>query len=510
MQKQETMHHHASTNHYLSWPKKPIIYQINTWVWLDSLSRTYNWPVTLENLPNKIYDELASYHVDAIWLMGVWHRSPAARQSALKYANQYKPALPDLTYEDIIGSPYAVGSYQVDEHLGGRYGLAVFRERLRERGMHLILDFVPNHVATDHAWVKVHPDYMLLGTPKDLEKRSDDFFAAHDITGKSLVVAHGRDPNFPGWIDTAQVNAFNPGARRAALHTLLDIAAQCDGVRCDMAMLMLNEIFNRTWGGYAGATPATEYWEDIIPRVKEAFPNFLFIGEVYWDMEARMHTVGFDYCYDKRLYDRLRDSKIGETRTHLHAPISFQSKLVRFIENHDEHRAADTFGIERQQAAAVLICTLPGATLLHDGQFSGRRVKLPVQIGRQPFEPPNETLKAFYARLMLEMRDPIYQQGLWRMFGVEPGQPNGTHHNLIAYGWQSPDDYRLIVVNLSGTQSQGHVQLGAWPEIGDYDWHLHDVPRGDRYLRHGELMENHGLYVDLRPYQSHIFHFERA
>lgn len=508
MQKQKTKD--FSADQRLVWPPKPIIYQINTWVWLDSLSRSYNWPVTLENLPSKVYDELASYHVDAIWLMGVWQRSAAARQSALKYADQYKPALPDLTFDDIIGSPYAVGAYQVDEHLGGRHGLAVFRERLRERGMQLILDFVPNHVATDHAWVQVHPEYLLLGTPKDLEKRANDFFAARDRIGKSIVVAHGRDPNFPGWIDTAQVNAFNPGLRRAALHTLLDIAAQCDGVRCDMAMLMLNEVFARTWGGYAGAPPATEYWEDIIPRVKEAFPSFLFIGEVYWDLEARMNALGFDYCYDKRLYDRLRDGRIGETRAHLCAPLDFQRKLIRFIENHDEARAAECFGIERQQAAAVMICTLPGATLLHDGQFSGRRVKLPVQIGRQPFEPPNEALRAFYMRLMLELRDPIYQEGEWRMFAVEPGQHNGTHYNLIAYGWRSAHDYRLIVINLSGAQSQGHVQLGAWPEIGDHDWHLHDVPRGDRYLRHGELMENHGLYVDLRPYQSHIFHFERA
>lgn len=492
------------------WPKKPFVYQINTWVWLDSLSRAYNWPVTLENIPERVLDELSSYNVDAIWLMGIWHRSPAARQSALKYAAQYKPALPDLTYDDIIGSAYAVGSYQPDEHFGGRHGLAIFRQKLRERGMKLLLDFVPNHVATDHAWVKVHPDYMVLGAPKDLEKRPDDFFTTHDFSGKIMTMAHGKDPYFPGWIDTAQVNAYSPGLRRAHLNTLLDIASQCDGVRCDMAMLMLNEVFSRTWHGYIGAAPETEYWTDIIPAVKNTYPDFLFMAEVYWDMEARLQSLGFDFCYDKRLYDRLRDNQITDARAHLVAPIAFQEGLVRFIENHDELRAADSLGIEREYPAAVLIATLPGAVLLHDGQFTGRRVKLPVQIGRQPHEPVNEALKAFYLRLLQEMRDPIYQTGEWTLFDVVAGKGNGSHQNLIAYGWRDATGHRLVVINLSDVQSQGHVQMRNWAEIADGSWHLHDVPNGDRYLRKGDLMENYGLYVDLRPYQSHIFHFERA
>ncbi len=494
-----------------TWPKKPFIYQINTWVWLDSLSRDYNWPITLENVPDKVLDELASYQVDAIWLMGIWWRSPAARSSALKYASQYKPALPDLTYDDIVGSFFAVGAYQVDENFGGRHGLAAFRERLRQRGMRLILDFVPNHVATDHAWVRVHPDYMVLGTPKDLEKRSSDFFSAKDATGKSLVVAHGRDPYFPGWIDTAQINVFSSGARHATLQTLLDIAGQCDGVRCDMAMLLVNDVFAQTWGDYLSAAPDREFWEEIIPPVKAQFPDFLFMAEVYWDMEARLHQLGFDFCYDKRLYDRIRDNKITEVRSHLIAPIGFQNRLVRFIENHDEQRAAETLGIPRSRPAVVMICTLPGATLLHDGQFIGRRVKLPVQIGRQPYEPPNEELKHFYLKVLEETRAPIYQQGTFGVFKVEKAKENSTHDNLIVYGWRDEHDYRLIVLNTSAMAAQGHVLLDElWPEIAESDWHLDDVLNGDRYLRKGDFLEDPGLYVDVPAYGTHVFKFERV
>jgi hypothetical protein len=493
-----------------TWPHKPFFYQINTWVWLDTLSRQYNYPITLENVPEAALEQLATYNVDAVWLMGVWQRSYNARASALKYAGQYKPALPDLTYDDIIGSPYAVGSYQVDENLGGKRGLADFRQRLSERGLKLILDYVPNHVASDHAWVRVHPDYMVLGTPKDLEKRATDFFSAKDATGKTVVVAHGRDPYFPGWVDTAQVNAFSPDARRASLANLLDIAEQCDGVRCDMAMLLLNEVFARTWQGYVGKSPKTEFWDEIIPNVKARHPNFLFMAEVYWDMEARLQMQGFDYTYDKRLYDRIMETKPDAIRDHLIAPLAFQERLVRFIENHDEHRAAESLGLQKSRPAAVLIATLPGATLLHDGQFIGRRVKLPVQIGRQPYEPANDELKAFYLQLLQETRAPIYQHGEWAQCKIAPGKENKTHLNLIAYGWRSGDEHRLIVVNLTAEQSQAHINLSAWPEVGTGNWNLFDFVNGDRYLREGDLLENVGLYVDLGPYQAHLFRFERA
>ncbi|MCB9450798.1 MAG: alpha-amylase [Anaerolineaceae bacterium] len=492
------------------WPEKPIIYEINTWVWLDSLSRGYNWPVTLENLPDHVLDEIVDTGCNVVWLMGIWWRSPAARASANKYVSEYRSALPDLTHDDVIGSPYAIGAYQVDENLGGAHGLAKFRQRLRERGILLILDFVPNHVATDHAWVRVHPEFLVLGSPSDLKKAPGNYFSARSATGQLIVVAHGRDPYFPGWIDTTQLNAFHKGLRAMVTNTLLDIAAQCDGVRCDMAMLMLNEVFKRTWGDHVASAPDTEFWTDIIPAVQAQYPDFHFIAEVYWGMEARLQGLGFNYTYDKHLYDLIMDSNVGEIRAHLHASLDYQRHSIRFIENHDEGRAAETLGLERSRPAATLICTLPGAMLLHQGQFEGRRVKLPVQIGRQPYEPVQDELKAFYDHLLAETCHPIYSSGEWRLFEITPGQENDTYKHLIAYGWRSNEDYRLIVVNLTGAPSQGHIRLEGWPDIPQHDWHLNDVLNGDRYLRQGELLDGIGLYVDLAPYQSHILHFERA
>lgn len=496
----------------MHWPTKPVIYQINTWVWLATLSQKYKRKITLKNVPDKELDHLAAYGVDAVWLMGVWARSPVGREMAKQYIHEYRPALPDITPDDIVGSPYAIYDYEVDDHLGGRKQLAHLRGRLRIRGLLLILDFVPNHVALDHHWVQDHPHYLMQGTARDLKRRPSDFYAAKDAWGRTVVVAHGRDPYFPGWADTAQVNAFNPLLRQAMCDTVRDIASQCDGVRCDMAMLLNTEIFKQTWTGFYDeeAVPETEFWTEIIPPVKADYPDFKFIAEVYWNMESDLQQLGFDFTYDKMLYDRITGHTPADVRAHLLGDIEFQKRLVRFIENHDEPRAYTALGPDKSRPAITLAATLPGALLLHDGQFTGRRAKLPVQIGRQPEEPVDEALETFYKLLLRELRADIYQTGQWIMFGLFPAwSHNDTYDNIIAHGWRSGGDFRLIVVNLTGIPSQGLVNLAPWrDDLAGCKWQLDDVLNGTNYMREGDRMLHPGLYIDLPPYQLHIFSFE--
>ena len=496
----------------MSWPAKFVIYEINTWVWLNSLSQQYQQAITLANVPDEVLDQLAAQHLDAIWMMGIWTRSPQGRQQALAYEDEYRPALPDITPADIVGSPYAVWAYAVDEHYGGREALAAFRQRLRQRGLSLILDYVPNHVALDHPWVQWHPGYLMQGSPKDLKARPSDFYAATDGWGRNLVVAHGRDPYFPGWSDTAQVNAFSPDYRRAAHDLLLDLASQCDGLRCDMAMLLVNRIFSHTWkDDFAEEDiPQTEFWDEMIPAVKEKYPDFLFMAEVYWNMEFDMQALGFDLTYDKLLYDRLVSGTPREVRVHLISEINFQKRLVRFTENHDEQRAYTSLGPEKSRPATVLAATLPGVALMYDGQFSGRRVKLPVQLGRQPQEPVDEDLMEFYMKLLAELDSPIYAEGRWRMFNLFPAWANNpSYDSLVAHGWSQDENYRLIVVNLTDTQAQALVNLSPWSRIAGQDWRLRDVLNGVDYTRQGDQMVRPGLYIDLPPYHAHIFQFEK-
>ncbi|MGB7950150.1 MAG: alpha-amylase family glycosyl hydrolase, partial [Candidatus Binatia bacterium] len=266
-----------------SWPKYPSIYEINTWVWLSELSERTSAAVTLGSVPEAEWDAIAAYGFDAVWLMGIWERSPAG----IAIANQnkdlladFKRALPDYRQHDNVGSPYCVRRYVVDEHLGGPAGLAAARRALAQRNIRLILDFVPNHVARDHPWVTDHPEYFIQGDPDDVARDPVSFTK---VGGR--VFACGRDPYFPAWQDVLQLNAFQPGLREAVNETVSLIASQCDGIRCDMAMLLLNAIFERTWGGRVGHAPATEYWRALIPAVKQRHPDFLLIAEAYWDLE---------------------------------------------------------------------------------------------------------------------------------------------------------------------------------------------------------------------------------
>lgn len=493
------------------WPDKLFIYEINTWVWLNRLSRQYKRNITLANVPDEALDELTRPNIDVIWLMGVWKRSEYARKNALKYKHEYVGALPDLTDEDIIGSAYSIGAYEVDERIGGREGLAKFRSRLKDRGIKLLLDYVPNHIAIDHEWVSERPDFLISGKPKDAKERPSDFFRVRGKDGKALVLAHGRDPYFPGWSDTAQLNAFNHDLRNAVKATLLDIASQCDGVRCDMAMLVMNEIFAGTWHGFVNGTPKEEYWPSLIGAVREKHQDFLFIAEVYWGKEYAMLMQGFDFAYDKTLYDRIMEGDIQQIRMHLLAPIEYQRHMLRFIENHDEPRAFERLGAKKSRPAATLICTLPGACLLHDGQFTGARVKLPVQIMRGPDEPVQDDLREYYHKLLVETRDPIYQYGQFYLFETKPaGEGDKTFQDLLAYGWREHGKhYRLIVVNMTDKPAYARIPLGFWSELAGKQWVLHDVDDGSTYERDGDEMTGVGLFVILEPYDSHIFRFEQ-
>ncbi|MFZ4816598.1 MAG: alpha-amylase family glycosyl hydrolase [Phototrophicaceae bacterium] len=495
----------------MPFPDRPYIYEINTRVWLTALSRKYSKTITLSSIPDEDLDWIAERGFNVVWMMGAWQRSPAARRSALNYVHEYRPALPDMSEADVTGSPYAIYDYTIDREMGGRRGMAALRVRLARRNIALMLDFVPNHMATDSPWIAETPGLFVQGSVRDYARDDFGLFQAHDAWGRTVYICRGRDPYFPPWIDTAQLNAFSPALRERVIEVLLDIAEQCDGVRCDMAMLMTHRVFEQTWSHYVGDLPQREYWQAVIPVVRDHYPDFVFTAEVYWDMEYELQQMGFDYTYDKRLYDRILEGDAEKVRLHLLADVNFQHKMVRFLENHDEHRAADKLDGQRQPMAAVAVFTLPGAMLLFDGQLTGSKVKLPVQLGRAPDEPVDEGLLLFYSKLFEELRHPIYEQGEWWLLDLKAGwetQPN-TYH-LLAHGWQqvARQEYRLIVVNMGAQPTQGTVRLDAWRNLLGSGWLLTDVMAEHTYERQGDNLVHSGLYVELPAYGFQILRFE--
>jgi hypothetical protein len=480
--------------------ENPSIYELNTWVWLDELSRREGRAVDLGSVPEDEWEAIERLGFDAVWLMGVWKRSPAGLAIALandELTASFRSALPDLRLEDVVGSPYCVRDYVVDGHLGGPGGLAAARTALAKHGLSLILDFVPNHVAPDHPWTRADPEYFVLGTDEDLAGDPGSFVRVGE-----RIFANGRDPYFPAWPDVVQLNAFSPALRGAVADLLASIADQCDGVRCDMAMLMMNDIFERTWGARGGPRPAGEYWPTTISFVKDVYPDFVFIAEAYWDREWELQQQGFDYCYDKRLYDRLAHEDAASVHGHLRADTAYQQGLIRFIENHDEPRAAATFPGAKGRAAAVTALTQTGARLVHEGQLDGRRVQLPVFLGRRPDEPADPELRAFYERLLAALDGTVLRDDDWQLAVCSGWEGNDTSQNLVAWGWRG-ESPRLVVVNLSGEQATGHASF-PWDERRGQAWRLDDAITGASYERSGNDLFN-GLYVSLDPWGAHVF-----
>jgi len=473
-----------------SWPRHPVIYEINTWAWLTDLSRKHNRAVNLGTVPDSEWDAITSRGFDAVWFMGVWERSPGGIDISMRsegLLGDFRRALPDFSPQDNVGSPYCVRRYVVDEHLGGQKGLATARRQLAQRGLRLILDFVPNHVAPDHPWVGSHPEYFIQGSADDARNDPASFVAVGD-----KVFACGRDPYFPAWADVLQLNAFDPGLRQVVIKTISEIADQCDGIRCDMAMLLLNGIFGRTWAGRAGATPADEYWTTVIPAIRGKHTEFRFIAEAYWDTEWQLRQQGFDFCYDKKLYDRMEHGPAENVRQHLLADLSYQEGMVRFIENHDEPRAAVTFPDGKGRAAAAAILTLPGARLLHEGQFEGWQVRLPVFLSRRPAEPVDHDLAAFYGRLLKATNQDLFRDGDWRLCERSGWPDNQSYQNLLAWCWVKDNERALIVVNYGPAPAQGRVRL-PWDDLRYRRWRLDDRVSGDVYDRDGIDMREGGL-----------------
>jgi Alpha amylase, catalytic domain len=484
-------------------PLYPSLYQINTRVALTELSRTLNRPATLDDIPDAELDRVAQMGFDWIWFLSVWRTGPAGRnvsRSNAEWRREFQETLPDLREGDIGGSGFAITGYTVHPELGGAAALARLRERLRGRGLRLMLDFVPNHTALDHPWVEDHPDYYIPGTEVDLARAPRNYTWVKRKRG-DLLLALGRDPYFPGWPDALQLDYSNPATQEAMIGELIEIAGQCDGVRCDMAMLVLPDVFERTWGRRAPL-----FWPNATRRARERVPGFLFMAEVYWDLEWTMLQQGFDYAYDKRLYDRLRENHARPVREHLCAGLDYQNKLARFLENHDEPRAAATFAPGVHEAAAVITYMSPGLRFFHQGQFDGRKKRISPHLIRAPLEPTDEVLRGFYERLLAILRQPIVRDGEWRLLECVPAwDGNWTWDCFIASLWRSEEGQRrLVAVNYAAHQSQCYVHL-PMPELNGRTVRFTDLMSSAAFDRAGDDLVSHGLFLDMPPWGCHVF-----
>lgn len=485
-------------------PNYPSLYQINTRVLLQTLSQTLGHPATLDDLPDTRLDSWAKLGFDWLWCLSVWQTSPTSQQVSRTFPAwqaEFQAVLPDLEAADICGSGFAIQAYEVAPSLGGNGALHRFRQRLADRGLKLMLDFVPNHVGLDHPWRQTHPEYLIAGTVADLEAQPENYYRFPDARGGEIY-AYGRDLHLPGWPDTLQLNYANPGLVAAMTEELVKIAALCDGVRCDVAMLILPDVFEQTWG-----REALSFWPEAIAQVKAVQPEFCFLAEVYWGLEWRLHEAGFDYTYDKQLYDRLRSHQARPVREHLAKDVQYHNQAVRFLENHDEQRAATTFSFQVHQAAAIVTYLTPGLRFFYDGQLEGYPHHVSPHLGRQPQAPVNASIEAFYQQLLTVLHQQPLRTGTWQLLTCRPAwSENGSWDNFLAWAWTDAKNWFLVVVNYAPYASQCYVDL-PWPELAGESWWLQDQLSAAGYERHGDDLLQRGLYLDIPAWGYHLFEF---
>lgn len=482
--------------------KYPSLFQINTRVSLTELSEQLGRPATLDDIPDTWLDTLAGLGFEWIWFLSVWTTGEKGRKVSLEnpeWHHEFEYTLPNLKDDDIGGSGFAIAGYHVHPKLGGDKALSRLRDKLSARGLKLMLDFVPNHMGPDHPWLHEHPEYFVAGTEEDL-KNNPQNYARMNLARGERIMAYGRDPYFAGWPDTIQLDYSNPVTIEAMTQELLRISGQCDGVRCDMAMLILPEIFERTWG-----RKARSFWPETIQAVRQQAPGFCFMAEVYWDLEWTLQQQGFNYAYDKRLYDRLREGYARPVRDHLNAQLDYQEKLARFLENHDEPRVADTLEPGQHEAAAVITFLSPGLRFFHQGQFEGRMKRISPHLVRAPHEPLNTYLQQFYFNLLNVTKKSLFNDGQWQMVQCVPAwNENGSWDSFVVFAWEENGKRGLVTVNYAPHQSQCYALL-PFPELSNQSIKLRDLMADNVYIRDGNDLLSRGMYFDMRPWGYHIF-----
>ncbi|WP_341867073.1 alpha-amylase family glycosyl hydrolase [Leptospira perdikensis] len=421
---------------------------------------------------------------DEIWLMGVWKNSPKSQSIARtmpELQRSYQTVKHPIHSEDIYGSPYSIFAYSPDPLVVREKDLTKIHHMIQDLGKKLILDFVPNHMAIDSPLIEANPDLFLIADESVSSKN-----AFLHPNGNEYV--HGRDPYFDGWTDTIQWDFANPNVEVKHIEILKNIAKQSDGVRCDMAMLLLPNVFEKTH-----KRKSNYDWSRVIKSIKEEFPNFKFYAEVYWGLEEELLSLGFDASYDKSLYDAFKSQNFDFVSENLRK--KYSPKKIQFLENHDEQRAKQQFG-EKSKSYFALLATSECTLLFHAGQELGLNKKIPVQMIQTDEEDGDVTIKEFYSRAFATIAARKHDS-----FVLWPDYKEFNGNSVFIKSIQSENQTEIILWNEQTFEVSGWI---PFQEKIQFQVSLTDLITGDHYP---QTKSEQGIYFRLKPNQVQWFIF---
>lgn len=466
--------------------------------------------VCLRDVPDSEWQRIKDDKTDMVWLMGVWELGSESLGEAMKLFEDMKEwyGVPDLVPEDIIGSPYAPVDYKVISDIGNDEDLDLVRAKLNSLGMGLMVDFVPNHFARDSKLFYDHPE-AFIHRPNGDSSPDNWWYQKNGHT-----VAYGRGPYDGPWTDTLNINYWSPRAVQLVSDLIVNLAKRVDGIRLDMAHLILNEVFENSWGDQMRRSgfsrPSEEFWSTVISRAKSE-TNVIFVSEAYdyymtSPPEQELLTIlGVDYSYNKEVLDKIEHKELGKMQDYLFGQQQSRlNKMCHFVENHDEPRAAYSLGGPQQSfTGSVAALTLPGMRLTYFGQYDGLQNRLGVHLRRAMPEGRDTGLHAQYQKLLEALSHEVFHKGTWTMIDVDP---SGSGWRLTAWRWEYNGEKRLVVFNWSEEQGWGSVRVADAFNRGSSDnILLTDLLTDETFSRSASEMRGPGLSVGLNAYQSHIF-----
>jgi len=477
---------------------------VRPWLWY--LSHKYQTNITqLSDIPIEEFQLYVDRKIKWVWLMGIWEigfQGLHHDRTDPGLLSQYKITLPDYTLDDVIGSPYAITQYHCNPQLGTDDDINSLRQKLNSMGLLLMLDFCPNHSAADSPQAKTNPEFYVCA-PKNGEN-------SEKIYNNQGIAYGGYDQTV--WMDTLQYNYWNSTFAKAKVHELLYVASLCDGLRCDMSFLLLNDQIEKNWGvelaSHNFKRPSQEWWTGAILAVKSQYPNFIFSAEVYeMPLVTKLQQCGFDYTYDKTLYDHLGDGNLDKLRDWLSSQSEeYFRHSIHFISNHDQPRAATFFGSTwRANAAAFIAFTMPGLRLYWMWENRGYVNKLDIRLRREQIEYNRPETVQFYRHLWAITTEDVFEKGHWTYLEVTGSE---SAWRLIAYRWHYLNKKRLVVVNYSDTQASGYIKVAnAEPMAGNDIIPVRDMLTDTTYERSASTMRTVGLSVLINSWWAQIFEY---
>ncbi len=494
------------------WMPRVVMMAKNTYVWLDQLSRRFEREVVrLDQIPDEALAELAHRGVNALWLIGLWERSPASR--TIKQLRGQT---------DAVASAYALYDYVIAGDLGGEEAYERLREAAARHGLRLASDMVPNHVGIDGRWVIEHPSWFVQVTeppfpsyrfdgpelstdPRVSVKIEDRYFDDTDAavvfqrrdtaTGDTRFVYHGNDGTAMPWNDTAQLDYLNAEVREAVIQTILAVARRFPIIRFDAAMTLARKHVRRLWypePGQGGAIPSRarygalddaafdaamphEFWREVVDRVAREAPDTLLLAEAFWMMEGFfVRTLGMHRVYNSAFMHMTKNEDGRGYRDLMKETLVFDPQImkrfVNFMNNPDEESARVQFGDgDKYFAVATLLATLPGLPMIGHGQFEGYREKYGMEF-RAPRtdESPDERLLARHDRELvplLHRRAQFAEVERFRLFDVTAAD-GSVLEDVYAFSNHAMGSGSLVLVNLRFQRSEGSLQRSVAFQTG--------------------------------------------